>query len=102
MLARVELVVVIRSFRDDDTAGVFERRHSRRLPVDVQRRAYRRLMLIDAATRLEELFAQRGNRLKSLRGDRRGQHSIRVNDQWRICFRWHDGDAFDVEICDYH
>jgi proteic killer suppression protein len=93
---------VIRTFRDDETAAVFARAPSRRLPVDLQRRAYRKLVLIHAATRLEELLVPRGNRLERLRGDRAGQYSIRINDQWRICFRWHDGDAYDVEVCDYH
>lgn len=62
----------------------------------------RKLVLIDAAERLDDLRVPPGNRLEALKGDRRGQHSIRVNDQWRICFRWSDGDAYDVEIVDYH
>jgi proteic killer suppression protein len=93
---------VIRSFRDSETQKVFERQRSRKLPTDVQRRAHRKLLLLHAARRLEELRVPPGNRLELLSGDRRGQHSLRVNDQWRICFRWHDADAFDVEICDYH
>jgi proteic killer suppression protein len=68
----------------------------------VQRRAHRKLLLLDAAEQLEELRVPPGNRLERLAGDRAGQHSIRINDQWRICFRWKEGDAHDVEICDYH
>jgi proteic killer suppression protein len=64
--------------------------------------ATRKLLLLDAAERLDELRVPPGDRLERLAGDRSGQHSIRINDQWRICFRWKDGDAYDVEICDYH
>jgi proteic killer suppression protein len=81
---------------------VFEREWARKLPPDVQRRAHRKLLLLGAAERLEELRVPPGNRLERLAGDRAGQHSIRINDQWRICFRWKEGDAHDVEICDYH
>ena len=88
--------------RDADTESVFDRRRSRRLPADVQRRAYRKLLVLDAATRLDDLRRPPGNRLERLIGKRAGQHSIRINDQWRICFRWREGDAHDVEICDYH
>ena len=81
---------------------MFERQRARKLPPDVQVRAYRKLLILDAADRLEDLRVPPGNRLERLGGDRAGQHSIRVNDQWRICFMWRDGDAHDVEICDYH
>jgi len=93
---------VIRSFRDAETRKVFERERARKLPPDVQRRAHRKLLLLNAAERFEELRVPPGNRLERLVGDRAGQYSIRINDQWRICFRWRDGDAHDVEICDYH
>ena len=93
---------VIRSFRDAETRKVFERERARKLPPDVQRRAHRKLLLLNATERLEELRVPPGNRLERLAGNRTGQHSIRINDQWRICFRWRDGDAHDVEICDYH
>lgn len=73
-----------------------------RVLADVSRRAVRKLEAVDAATRLDDLRVPPGNRLEALRGDRRGQHSIRVNDQWRVCFRFSDGDAYDVEFCDYH
>jgi proteic killer suppression protein len=81
---------------------VFERERAPKLALDVQRRAHRKLLLLNAAQRLDELRVPPGNRLERLAGDRAGQHSIRINDQWRICFRWKDGDAHDVEICDYH
>lgn len=93
---------MIRSFRDAETRKVFERERARKLPPDVQRRAHRKLLLLDAAARLEELRVPPGNRLERLAGDRAGEHSIRINDQWRICFRWTEGDAHEVEICDYH
>jgi len=93
---------VIRSFRDAETEKIFRRERSRRLPPEVQRRAHRKLLLIDAAESLEDLRVLPGNRLERLVGDRAGQHSIRVNDQWRICFRWQQGEAHEVEITDYH
>ena len=93
---------MIRSFRDRETEGVFERERSRRLPPDVQRRAHRKMLLLDAAEALNDLRVPPGNRLERLSGDKAGQYSIRVNDQWRICFRWERGDAYDVEIADYH
>jgi len=93
---------VIRSFRDRETEKVFERDRSRRLPPNLQRQAHRKLLLVDAAQALDDLRVPPGNRLERLSGDRRGQYSIRVNDQWRICFRWERGDAYDVEIADYH
>jgi proteic killer suppression protein len=93
---------MIRTFRSPETARVFERQRVRRLPPDIQRRALRKLLMLHAARRLEDLSAPPGNRLERLSGDRAGQYSIRVNEQWRICFRWRDNHAFDVEICDYH
>ena len=93
---------MIRSLADAETSKVFERQRSRRLPPDVQRRAHRKLLLLDAAEALGDLRIPPGNRLERLTGDRDGQHSIRINDQWRACFRWDRGDAYDVEITDYH
>lgn len=93
---------MIRSFADAETKKVFERQRSRRLPPDVQRSAHRKLLLLDAAEALGDLRIPPGNRLERLTGDRAGQHSIRINDQWRVCFRWDRGDAHDVEITDYH
>jgi proteic killer suppression protein len=93
---------MIKSFRDKDTELLFQGRPSRRLPPDIQRRAKMRLDRIDAAVVLEDLRLPPSHHLEMLRGHRKGQHSIRINDQWRICFRWHDGGASDVEIVDYH
>ena len=93
---------MIHSFADRETERIFNRERNRRLPGDIQRRAYRKLLLVNAATELDQLRVPPGNRLEALRGDRSGQHSIRVNDQWRICFRWYEGNAYDVEITDYH
>jgi toxin HigB-1 len=93
---------VIRSFRDRDTERLFKRERIRRLPPDLQRVALRKLVLLDAATSMVDLRIPPANRLEKLVGNRLGQHSIRINDQWRICFRWSGGDAHDVEIVDYH
>jgi len=93
---------VIQSFADKATAAIFSGLEVRRLPPEVQASARRKLKLIDAAGSLESLRVPPGNRLEALRGDRKGRWSIRINDQWRICFRWTHGDAFDVEIVDYH
>jgi toxin HigB-1 len=93
---------VIKSFADKLTAAIFEGQEVRKLPREIQGTARRKLKLIDAATRLENLRVPPGNRLEALKRDRAGQWSIRINDQWRICFRWHGGDAHEVEIVDYH
>jgi len=96
------LATVIRSFADGETEKIFRRERSRVLPPDVQRRAHRKLLLVNAAERVDDLRVPPGNRLERLKGDREGQYSIRVNAQWRICFRWAGGDAVDVEVTDYH
>jgi proteic killer suppression protein len=93
---------MIRSFRDSLTRRVFDRQRVSRLGADVQRQAHRKLLLLDAASALEDLRRPPGNRLERLRGDRVGQHSIRINDQWRVCFAWRADGPHDVEICDYH
>jgi proteic killer suppression protein len=93
---------VIRSFRDADTQKVFERLRVRRWSPALQRSALRKLLILDAAETLEDLRSPPGNRLEKLSGDRAGEYSIRINDQWRICFRWRQRDAEDVEIVDYH
>ncbi len=98
----VMLSAVIRSFADGETEKGFLRERSRRLPPDAQRRAHRKLLLIDAADAIGDLRVPPGNRLERLSGDRADQYSIRINEQWRICFRWSRGDAHDVEITDYH
>jgi len=92
---------VIRSFRDKDTEAVFERRRVRRFQ-QVAAVALRRLVQIDSADELRDLASPPANRLEMLRGDRAGQYSIRINDQYRVCFLWKDSHAFDVEIADYH
>ena len=89
---------MIQSFADRDTERLFQRERVRRFPADLQRPLLRKLGLVDAAEQLEDLRVPPGNRLEKLKGDRAGQHSIRVNDQWRICFRWKDGNAGGVEI----
>lgn len=93
---------MIHSFADKETAKIFHGRHSRRLPVDIQRIALRKLQQLDAAPDLNSLRVPPGNRLESLKGNRAGQHSIRINDQFRVCFRWENSGAHDVEITDYH
>ncbi len=93
---------MIKSFRDRDTERLFQRRPVRKLGTDIQKVALRKLRMLDAAMILDDLRLPPGNRLEKLRGDRSGQHSIRINAQWRICFRWRSGHAHDVEIVDYH
>ena len=93
---------MIRSFADRDTQRVFERQRVRRWPPELQRIALRKLLMLDAAEALVDLRVPPANRLERLHGDRAGQYSIRVNDQWRVCFVWRDGSAESVEIVDYH
>jgi proteic killer suppression protein len=93
---------VIKTFADRTTEERFRTGKAKRVPADVARRALRKLEAVDAATQVSDLTVPPGNRLHALKGDRAGQHSISVNDQWRICFRFTDGDAYDVEFCDYH
>jgi toxin HigB-1 len=93
---------MIVSFRDGETAGVWAGRRSRRLPGDIQDAALRKLRLLNNAKRVDDLRVPPGNRLEALKGNRKGQHSIRINDQWRICFIWKDNNAHQVEIADYH
>jgi proteic killer suppression protein len=93
---------VIKSFADRQTQQLYLSGKAQRVPPDVAKRAVRKLEQVNAATVLEDLKVPPGNRLHPLEGDRAGQYSVSVNDQWRICFRFEDGDAFDVEFCDYH
>ena len=93
---------MIKSFRDKETEKIFSRQRSGKLPQNIQRMARKKLMILDAALELNDLRIPPGNRLEALKGDRKGQHSIRINDQWRICFKWSDGDAYGVEINDHH
>lgn len=93
---------MIRTFKDKETEKVFERKRSRKLPSDIQQVALRKLRMLNRAETLQDLRVPPANRLERLVGDRKDQYSIRINDQWRICFLWQDGDALDVEIVDYH
>ena len=93
---------MIKTFADKRTAAIFEGWQVKQLPKEIQETARRKLKQIDAAAVVETLKVPPGNRLEILKGKRKGQFSIRINDQWRICFRWLNGDAFDVEIVDYH
>lgn len=94
--------IMIKSFADKETERIFKGKHSRRLPVEIQRRAKMRLDRIAAATDPNDLRVPPSHHLERLSGDREGQHGIRVNQQWRVCFRWQEGHAYDVEISDYH
>ena len=93
---------MIKSFADKRTAAIFAGHAVRGLPLQLQQRARTKLLAIDAANRLNDLLIPPGNRLEALRADRRGQYSIRINDRWRICFVWRDGESREVEIVDYH
>jgi toxin HigB-1 len=93
---------MIASFREKETERLWQSGKSRRLPVDLRRRAFKKLAILNAAVSLENLKVPPGNQLEALRENGSGQHSIRVNDQYRVCFVWRGGDAFEVEIVDYH
>ena len=93
---------MIKSFGDRDTERLFSREPVRRFPTDLLRIMLRKLVALDAAEALVDLRVPPGNRLEKLKGRRSGQYSIRINDQWRVCFGWKDGDVHDVEIVDYH
>jgi proteic killer suppression protein len=93
---------VIRSFADADTELLWLTGKSRRIPASIRKTALKRLFILRRALHLNDLKAPPGNRLERLTGDRKGQHSIRINDQFRLCFRWSEGDACEVEIVDYH
>ena len=92
---------MIKTFADQRTRDLYATGSAKRFPPDVAGRAARKLEYVDLAARLDDLKVPPGNRLHPLEGDRKGQHSISINDQWRICFRFEDGDAYDVEVCDY-
>ena len=93
---------MIKSFRDIDTEKVFLRESTRKFDIKLRKIALRKLLILDAAETLDDLRVPPGNRLEKLKGKRKDQYSIRINDQWRICFKWTNGNAFDVEITDYH
>jgi toxin HigB-1 len=98
----VYIMLMIKTFADKETQKIFVSGKSKRLPSDLLRRAIRRLEFIHFANDINDLLVPPSNRLHALKGDRKGQHSISINDQWRICFRFIEGDAYDVEITDYH
>ena len=93
---------MIRSFKDKETEKIFSREFSRKLPGDIQQVAFRKLRMLNRSTNLNDLKVPPANRLEALSGTRQGQFSIRINQQWRICFEWKDSDAINVEIVDYH
>ena len=93
---------MIKTFADKHTQELYRTRKSKKFPPDIHSRGSRKLEYINLAERLEDLMVPRGNRLHPLSDDREGQHAIWINDQWRICFRFEDGDAYEVEVCDYH
>jgi proteic killer suppression protein len=93
---------VIKTFKDAETQKIYQRERSRKLPADIQQVALRKLRMINNSLNLNDLRIPPANRLEKLTGNREGQYSIRINDQWRICFEWRGSDAFNVEITDYH
>lgn len=93
---------VIRTFKDKETQKIFDRQRSRKLPSNIQQVALRKLRMLNRAETIQDLRVPPANRLERLKGDREGQYSIRVNDRWRVCFDWKDGDALNVELVDYH
>ena len=93
---------MIKSFKCKETEKIYKSRFSKKLPQDIQRRAFIKLHMIDTAEVIDDLLVPPSNYLEQLKGDRIGQHSVRINDQWRVCFVWLDNNAYDVEIVDYH
>ena len=93
---------MIKSFKDKETEKIYNQHFSKKLPNTIQKIALRKLMMIDNAETLQDLLVPPANKLEVLKGDRKGQHSIRINDQYRVCFKFKDGDFYDVEITDYH
>jgi proteic killer suppression protein len=93
---------MIRSFRETEAAKIYARQRSKKLPTDIQQVALRKMRMLNNALNLNDLRIPPANRLEKLSGNRAGQYSIRINDQWRLCFEWRDGDAYEVEITDYH
>ncbi|WP_319557932.1 type II toxin-antitoxin system RelE/ParE family toxin [Thiomicrorhabdus sp.] len=93
---------MIKTFKDKETQKVFDGQFSKKLPQAIQRKARLKLRMLDAAMTIDDLLAPPANRLEALTGNRAGQHSIRINQQWRVCFEWHNAQVFNVEIVDYH
>ena len=101
-VTRYILIFMIQTFKCKETEKIFNRHFAKKFPKEIQRPALRKLRMLNRARTLRDLRVQPGNRLEFLHGDRKAQHSIRINDQWRICFKWHNNDAYHVEIKDYH
>ncbi len=99
---RYTIPIVIKSFKDEETHKIYLRQRSRKFPPDIQQTALRKLRMLNNAQDLNDLRVPPANRLERLTGDRKGQYSIRINDQWRVCFEWTEGNASNVEIADYH
>ena len=93
---------MIKSFKSKETEKIFNREYSLKLPSDIQRVALRKLLMIDSALTINDLRVPPANHLEQLKGGRQEQHSIRINEKWRVCFEWHNGDAYDIEIINYH
>jgi proteic killer suppression protein len=93
---------MIRSFRETEAENIYARQRSKKLPTDIQQVALRKMRMLNNALNINDLRIPPANRLEKLSGNRAGQYSIRINDQWRLCFEWRDGDAYEVEITDYH
>jgi addiction module HigA family antidote len=93
---------MIESFKSKETEKIFARQFSKKLPTDIQQTAFRKLRMLNRSSTIDDLRVPPANRLEALSGNRKGQYSIRINQQWRICFKWQDGNAYDVEIVDYH
>ncbi len=93
---------MIESFKSNETEKIFHRQFSKKLPHNIQNIAFRKLRMLNRSSTIQDLLAPPANRLEVLSGNRKGQHSIRINDQWRICFKWQNGNAYNVEIVDYH
>jgi len=93
---------MIRSFKETEAAKIYARQRSKKLPTDIQQVALRKMRMLNNALNLNDLRIPPANRLEKLSGNRAGQYSVRINDQWRLCFEWRDGDAYEVEITDYH
>ncbi|MFO8035170.1 MAG: type II toxin-antitoxin system RelE/ParE family toxin [Anaerolineales bacterium] len=93
---------MIKSFADKETRKIYQREFSKHLPTDIQQAALRKLRMLNNAQSVQDLRSPPGNRLEKLKGEREGQYSIRINNQWRVCFEWHEDDAHQVEITDYH
>ncbi len=99
---RYKITNVIKTFKNDDTEKIYQRQRSRKFPADIQQVTLRKLRMLNNSVSINDLRVPPANRLEKLSGNRVGQWSIRINDQWRICFRWEGSDAYDVEVTDYH